>query len=54
MFWKKKKGVLSKVNKKIIEFLIKYRYNEFKDDLTDESQKTIELFKVGIKSFYIV
>ena len=46
---KTKIGVLSQVNKKIIEFLIQYGYNEINDDLTDDSLKAIELFEVGIK-----
>ena len=46
---KTKIGVLSQVNKKIIEFLVPYGYNEINDDLTDNSQKAIELFEVGIK-----
>ena len=46
---KKKNDVLSQVNKKIIEFLVPYGYNEINDDLTDNSQKGIELFEVGIK-----
>ena len=46
---KTKIGVLSQVNKKIIEFLIQYGYNEINDDLTDDSLKAIELFDVGIK-----
>ena len=51
---KTKIGVLSQVNKKIIEFLIQYGYNEINNDLTDDSQKAIELFKVGIQIFDIV
>ena len=46
---KKKNDLLSQVNKKIIEFLVPYGYNEINDDLTDNSQKGIELFEVGIK-----
>ena len=46
---KTKIGFLSQVNKKIIEFLIQYGYNEINDDLTDDSLKAIELFEVGIK-----
>ena len=46
---KTKIGVLSQVNKKIIEFLIQYGYNEINDDLTDDSLKAIQLFKIGIK-----
>ena len=46
---KTKIGFLSQVNKKIIEFLIQYGYNEINDDLTDDSLKAIQLFKIGIK-----
>ena len=46
---KTKIGVLSQVKEKIIEFLVPYGYNEINDDLTDDSQKAIELFEVGIK-----
>ena len=47
---KTKIGVLSQVKEKIIEFLEPYGYNEINDDLTDDSQKAIELFEVGIKT----
>ena len=46
---KTKKEELSQVKEKIIKFLEPYGYNEINDDLTDDSQKAIELFKVGIK-----